>query len=123
VTKTEQTLLSRVREENDAGKTCWNPVSRTKGEYRSWRRGGRSHGPENKKEAAAWARMVSSGDVIKCPGSGYAVPGHSILIEAAAGLSLFRIASHVEEKRQALEAAEKHYSEAAEFIRKYGSGT
>lgn len=124
LTKTEQTLLDRVKEQNDRGQTCWDPVKNNQGARCGWRYGGgrESSGP-NKLETAAWKRMIARGDVIKCPEPrGYAVPGHPVLAQVASNLDLAKRARLVHLKRRELEVEEQYYAEAQAFVRKYGLG-
>ncbi len=123
MTKTEKTLLDRVREENDKGHAPYNPVKDKKGAKRSWRRGGgREYAGRNKLEEAAWERLKARGDVVKVPlHGGYVIPDHPCLVEFAAQVCLPGLARHVEEKRQALEEQESRYADALAFVRKYGN--
>lgn len=121
MTKTEQTLLTRLRAENDRGNYPYTVVEDTQGARRSWRSGGgRESGRPKKTEQTAWERLISEGAVVKCPDGGYCVPGHPQLTKVAAEVCLARSARHVEARRQELERAELEYQRDQEFVRLYG---
>ncbi len=118
MTKTEQTIVDRVRVTNDGGRVDFNPVAQTAGVCRPWGRGGGRTGREPKKtETAALERLLGRGDLVHAFGGGYAVPGHPILETVAARIDLMRMARHVEQERVGLVRAEAQYEQAAAFIR------
>jgi hypothetical protein len=116
MTKTEQTLVDRVRATNDAGRVEHTPVGKTKGTYGGWRRGRTGCEPK-KLETAALQRLVERGDLLRVRGGGYAIPGHEILSVVAAGVDLMRLARWVEEARVALEKATAGLEDAQAFVR------
>jgi hypothetical protein len=119
MTKSEQKVLDCVRNSNDNGRAEHNPVGRTLGrKVRSGRWGWSYEGrTENKREAAAFARLLADGALVEVWGGGYAIPGHEVLATLAAGVDLLKMARYVAQRRAELDAAEANFDRASAFVR------
>jgi hypothetical protein len=119
VTKAEQKVLDCVRATNDRGSAEFNPVGRTLGRrVRSGRWGWSYEGrAENKREAAAFARLLADGALVEVFGGGYAIPGHEVLAAKAAEVDLMKLARYVAQRRTELDAAEARFDRASAFVR------
>jgi hypothetical protein len=120
-TKAEKKVLDCVRATNDRGSAEFKPVGRTLGRrVRSGRWGWSYEGrTENKREAAAFAKLLADGALIEVFGGGYAIPGHEVLAAKAAEVDLMRIARYVAGCRAELDKAEAQFERAAAFVREH----
>lgn len=117
MTKTEKTILDRIRAANDAGEAGndYLLVGRTKGK-RYGRFGRRGSGEPKKAEVAALRRLAESGAVEVRHGS-YYVADHPLL--ASTVVSVERLARTIAEKRAELAAAEELYASELAFAQRW----
>jgi hypothetical protein len=124
MTKSEQAVYDRVKEQNDAGRAHYgSPVTQVGGQKSNWRGRGYKPSHPSKHEQAAFDRLLERGDILQLQGrNSYVVKDHPVLQTIAAEIDLFYFARHAEQKRLELESAEKALAKAQDFVRTYGYG-